>query len=156
MDVRSAMTADPACCTPRSSLQAVACMMIDNDCGEIPVVDDHESRRPVGVITDRDIAVRAVARGATPGEALVADYMTTPVVSVLPQDSLKKCCDMMEQHHLRRILVVDEDERLCGIVALADIAKNAAKTKTGEVVQEISCAPPDDHRSETGELIRTR
>ena len=76
MDVRSAMTADPACCTPSSSLQNVASQMVDNDCGEIPVVDNHESRRPIGVVTDRDIAVRTVARGINPLEVTAADCMT--------------------------------------------------------------------------------
>lgn len=138
MNVKSAMTPDPACCTPLSTLQSVACMMIDNDCGEIPVVDDHESRRPLGVITDRDIAIRAVARGVAPDSANVGDFMTTPVVTVRPDDSLQDCCNVMEKHQIRRVLVVDTDDRLCGIVSLADVAKNARREDTGEVVQEVS------------------
>lgn len=138
MNVSSAMTPDPACCTPTSTLQAVACMMIDNDCGQIPVVDDHESRRPLGVITDRDIVIRAIAKGAVPGEARVADYMTSPCVTVREDASLSECCEAMEKHQVRRVLVVDQNERLCGIVALADVAKNADRSATGEVVKEVS------------------
>lgn len=138
MDVRSVMTPDPACCTGRSSLQSVASMMLDNDCGEIPVVDDQETRRPIGVITDRDIATRTVARGINPLEALAGDHMSTPCITVRPGDSLSQCCDTMEQHQIRRVLVVDDDGRLCGIVALADVAKNAAREATGEVVKEVS------------------
>ena len=138
MDVRSVMTPDPACCTRNSMLDTVARMMIDNDCGEIPVVDDHESRRPIGVITDRDIAVRAVATGAVPGQSAAGDYMTSPVITVRPEDSLKDCCQIMEQHQIRRVLVVDGDERVCGIVSLADVSRHAAQSATAEVVKEVS------------------
>lgn len=138
MDVRSVMTPDPACCTRSSTLDVVARMMIDNDCGEIPVVDDHESRHPLGVITDRDIAVRAVASGAVPGQSTAGDYMSAPCITVRPQDSLKDCCQVMEQHQIRRVLVVDEDDRVCGIVSLADVARHAAQSATAEVVKEVS------------------
>ena len=138
MDVRSVMTPDPACCTPNSTLQVVARMMIDNDCGEIPVVDDHESRHPVGVITDRDIAIRAVAKGAAPDQSSVGEFMTCPVVTVRPEDSLQQCCDVMEQHQIRRVLVVDDQERICGIVSLADVSRHAAQSATAEVVKEVS------------------
>lgn len=138
MFVRNAMTPDPACCTPMSSLQSVACMMIDNNCGEIPVVDDHESRRPVGVITDRDITTRTVARGINPLEATAGEHMSSPCITVKPDDSLAGCCSVMETQQLRRVLVVDDDGRLCGIVSLADVAKNAGREAIGEVVQEVS------------------
>jgi CBS domain-containing protein len=138
MDVRSVMTPDPACCTPQSSLQSVACMMVDNDCGEIPVVDDHESRQPLGVITDRDITIRTVARGINPLETTAGEHMSSPCITVRPEDSLNQCCDVMERHQLRRVLVVDEGGKLCGIVSLADVAKNANQTDTAEVVKEVS------------------
>lgn len=138
MDVRSAMTADPACCTPATPLHLVAQMMVDNDCGEIPVVDDHENRRPIGVVTDRDITIRTVARGLNPLDVPASEIMTSPVVTVNPQTSLKACCDVMENHQIRRVLVVDDAGKLCGIVAVADVAKNAGKTATGEVVKEVS------------------
>lgn len=138
MDVRSVMTSDPACCTRNSTLQHVAGMMIDNDCGEIPVVDDHESRRPVGVITDRDITIRAVAKGVDPAQSSVDTYMTSPCVTVRPDETLSRCCDVMEQHQIRRVLVVDEHGRLCGIVSLADVARHAARDATADVVKEVS------------------
>jgi CBS domain-containing protein len=138
MDVRSAMTGDPAACTPNTPLHLVARMMVDNDCGEIPVVDDHESRKPVGVVTDRDIAVRTVARGINPLDVPASECMTTPVVTVSPDCDLKACCDLMEKHQIRRVVVVDNDGRLCGIVAVADIAKSASRGETGEVVKEVS------------------
>lgn len=138
MDVRSAMTADPACCTAATPLHLVARMMVDNDCGEIPVVDDHESRKPIGVVTDRDITIRTVARGINPLDVPASEVMTTPVITVTPDTSLKSCCDVMESHQIRRVLVVDECGKLCGIVAVADVAKNAGKDATGEVVKEVS------------------
>ena len=138
MDVRSVMTPDPACCTPQSSLQAVASMMLDNDCGEIPVVDDHESRQPVGVITDRDSAIRTFVRGINPLETNAGAHMSSPCITVSPDDSLGDCCNVMEKHQLRRVLVVDEGGKLCGIVSLADVAKNANQNDTAEVVKEVS------------------
>ena len=138
MDVRSAMTADPACCTAATPLHLVARMMVDNDCGEIPVVDDHESRRPIGVVTDRDITVRAVARGLNPLDIPASEIMTSPVVTVNPETSLSDCCCLMEQHQIRRVLVIDDAGRVCGIVAVADIAKTAGQNATGEVVKEVS------------------
>jgi CBS domain-containing protein len=138
MDVRSAMTADPACCTPSSSLQIVASQMVDNDCGEIPVVDNHESRRPVGVVTDRDIAIRTVARGINPLDVTAADCMTSPCITVTPETSLRHCCEVMEASQIRRVLVVDSDGRLCGIVSLADVARHAAGPATADVVKQVS------------------
>lgn len=138
MDVRSAMTSDPACCTPDSTLRQVAQLMSDNDCGEIPVVDDHESRIPLGVVTDRDIAIRAVARGINPLEMPAADCMTSPAVSVTPATSLTACCQLMETHQIRRVLVVDDGGKLCGIVSLADVSRNAAGSTTAELVKEVS------------------
>lgn len=138
MLVRDLMTPDPACCTRQSSLQSVAAMMLDNDCGEIPVVDDHERRQPVGVITDRDITTRTVARGIDALAATAGDYMTSPCITVRPDDSLGACCEVMESQQIRRVLVVDDAGRLCGIVSLADVAKNAAREATGDVVKEVS------------------
>lgn len=138
MDVRSVMTPDPVCCGRNETLQTVAHMMIERDCGGIPVVDDLDSRQPIGIITDRDIAIRAVARGADTSAARASDYMTTPCITVRPGDKLDACCAMMEQHQLRRVLVVDDDGKLCGIVALADVAHHAARAATAEVVKEIS------------------
>ena len=138
MDVRSVMTPDPACCTPQTKLADVAKMMLDNDCGEIPVVADKESRKPVGVITDRDIVIRTLARGADPTQKTAGDCMTTPAVTVTPEMSLVECCDVMEREQIRRVPVVDGDGRICGIVALADVAMHAGRRTTAEVVKEVS------------------
>lgn len=138
MLVKDVMTADPACCISETALQEVAQMMVDHDCGEIPVVDDKERRLPIGVITDRDIVCRTVARGINPLDLTVADCMTTPCVTVMPEMSVGSCAWLMEDKKIRRVPVVDADGRCCGIVALADIARLGKTGITGEVVKEVS------------------
>lgn len=140
MNVKDVMTADPACCTPETSLQEVAKMMVDHDCGCIPVVDGEDTKMPVGMITDRDITCRVVAKGQNPLDLTAQDAMTTTVVSVTPDTSLEDCCNLMEESQIRRVAVVDEAGACCGIVAQADVAINAGDSKTAEVVQEVSKA----------------
>ena len=138
MKVNDVMTKDPACCTPETPLRDVARLMVDCDCGEIPVVDSKRTMRPVGVVTDRDIVVRCVATGRNPLEAEAEDCMSSPVVTVTPDADLEDGADLMEKHRLRRIPVVDEAGALCGIVAQADIARHAAPREIAEVVREVS------------------
>jgi CBS domain-containing protein len=140
MKVNEVMTADPACCTPDTGLQEVAQMMVDCDCGCIPVVDGQESKMPVGMITDRDITCRVVAKGRNPLDLTAGDAMTSTVVSVTPDTNLEDCLNLMEDSQIRRIAVVDGKGAVCGIVAQADIAMNASDKKTAEVVQEVSRA----------------
>lgn len=140
MNVKEVMTADPACCTSDMSLQEVAKMMVDNDCGCIPVVDDTNSKKPVGMITDRDITVRTIAEGKNPLELTVSDAMTANAITVTPLTSLEDCCNVMETNQVRRVAVIDEKGSCCGIIAQADIAVNADQRKTAEVVQEVSKA----------------
>jgi len=136
MDVKSVMTAAPACCNADTPLRDVAQMMVDNDCGEIPVVD--ASNKPVGVVTDRDIAVRIVAQGRDAATACAADCMSTPVVTVGLDSSLSDCCQTMEKAQVRRVPVVDADGCVCGIVSLADVAMSGRDEKTVEVVKQVS------------------
>lgn len=138
MQVRDVMTSDPACCTPDSTLQRVAELMVENDCGEIPVVDNIASMKPIGVITDRDITCRAVAKGLNPATLTAGDCMTQPCVTVKPDTTIDACCNLMEEKQIRRVPVVDESGACCGIVALADIAKHAGKSDAGELVKEVS------------------
>src|SRR5438445_6048103 len=124
MQVKEMMTPDPACCTPETGLQEVAQMMIDNDCGEIPVVDNKQNKIPVGVITDRDIVCRAIAKGLNPLELKVAECMSKPCVTVTPDTLLEECCRILEENQIRRVPVVDSTGSCCGIVAIVDIALN--------------------------------
>jgi CBS domain-containing protein len=138
MQVKDMMTADPACCIAETALQEVAQMMVDHDCGEIPVVDSKETKRPIGVITDRDIVCRAVAKGLNTLDLTVADCMTTPCLTVTPETSVGQCAWLMEDKKIRRVPVIDADGSCCGIVALADIALQGKTGVTAEVVKEVS------------------
>jgi CBS domain-containing protein len=138
MRVREFMTSDPVCCTPQTSLTEVARLMVDHDCGDIPVVDSADSRKPIGIITDRDITCRTVAAGRSPLELRAEDCMSAPVVSVTPEMALEACCHTMEQHQIRRVPVVDESGACCGIVSQADVARVGGRKLAGEVVQEVS------------------
>lgn len=140
MQVKDIMTTEPACCTPDSPLQKAAQMMVDHDCGEIPVVDDLENYTPVGVITDRDITCRTVAKGLNPLDMQVADCMSTPLISVTSEDSLDRCYQVLEENQIRRVPVVNAAGKICGIVALADIAERVSKADSGEVLQQVSAA----------------
>jgi len=132
------MTACPACCTPSTSLTDVARLMVENDCGEIPVVEDMGSRKLAGVITDRDIATRIVAAGRNSAEAAALDCMTSPAVSVQADTSLQACCELMETHQIRRVPVVDDAGGVVGIVSLADVVRSANSSTTVAVVKEVS------------------
>jgi len=113
-------------------------MMVDHDCGEIPVVEDKENYTPIGVVTDRDITCRVVAKGLNPLEMQVADCMSTPLVCVTHEDSLDKVYQVLEENQIRRVPVTDDAGRICGIVALADIAERVSKADSGEVLQQVS------------------
>jgi CBS domain-containing protein len=136
MNVQSVMTPNPACCTATTPLRDVARMMVDHDCGQIPVVD--ESQRPIGVVTDRDITVRIVAEGRNGNEATAADAMSMPVRTVTTETSLADCVCLMEADQIRRVPVVDTSGRLAGIVSIADLALAGKQEATAEVVKEIS------------------
>ncbi len=136
MKVKDVMSTDVACCRRDTPLREVARMMVDCDCGEIPVTD--EAGRPIGVITDRDITCRVVAQGRNPLELTAGDCMTSPPVTVTPQASFKECCDLLEENQIRRVPVVDEAGLCIGIVSQADIARHASKRDTAEVVQRVS------------------
>ena len=136
MQVREIMTENPTCCSPEASIQEAARLMAEHDCGEIPVVD--QGRKPVGVVTDRDIACRAVAQGKDPRATKVQDVMSSPVVTVNPETDVQDCCKTLEQNQVRRVPVVDQSGGCCGMVSQADIARNAPERETAEVVKDVS------------------
>jgi CBS domain-containing protein len=140
MQVQDIMTTNPACCEAGDSLRVVANMMIDYDCGEIPVVDDRSECIPIGVVTDRDIVCRTIAKGLNPLEMTAGDVMSSPLISVSPETTLDDCYRVMEEDQIRRIPVVDAAGKCVGIVSLADIARNVSRADSGEVLQEVSAA----------------
>ena len=138
MQVKEIMTTDPACCTAETTLPEVARMMVDKDCGEIPVVENKSSKIPVGVVTDRDIVCRTVANGLNPLDLTAADCMTKPIVTVTPDMSLEECCRIMEEKLIRRVPVVDDRGACVGMLAVADVARHTGKNVAGHIVKEVS------------------
>lgn len=133
----SIMTRNPCCCTPETRLTEVAEMMIEHDCGEIPVVDDLTNLRICGVLTDRDIVCRTLGEGKNPMDVMVEDIMTFPPVSVTPEASLEKCYQLMEENKIRRIPVVDDFDRICGIISLSDIVQKD-RSHLDAILREVS------------------
>ncbi|HEX7051624.1 MAG TPA: CBS domain-containing protein [Longimicrobiales bacterium] len=139
MKARDLMTPNPEFVTSDDSLTQAARIMRDVDVGIVPVVDDPMSMRVMGVITDRDIAVRHVAEGHQQ-ECRVADHMTSGQIDcVSPDADEDEVLERMEREQIRRLPVVEEDNRLVGIIAQADLATRGVKEKkVGEVVERIS------------------
>lgn len=158
MQVREIMTPNPACCTPDSTLQEVARMMQENDCGCIPVVNSLTEMTPIGTITDRDITIRTVAASHNPINMKASDIMTREIAAVKPQMSLEECFDVMEDREIRRVLVVDEQGKCCGIVAQADVVQSTANPiRTNKVIREISeSAPSSNQRIPIGTQMNRR
>jgi CBS domain-containing protein len=136
MRVKDLMSSDPICCTRDTSLREVAEKMVQYDCGEIPVCDD--GGRPIGVVTDRDIVCRLVAKGHDPLEARAQDCMSEPVITTTPDMPVDECARLMEQYQVRRLPVVDANGVCCGIVAQADLARHGERHITAEVVEHVS------------------
>ena len=133
---RDVMTPDPACCSPETTLDQVAKMMIQNNCGEIPIVDVND--QVVGVVTDRDIVCRVVAEGKNPIAHTAESCMSQPVVTVSPDDPLDEVVATMEKHQIRRVPVVDRRGWCAGIISQADVAWAEPLSEVGELVREVS------------------
>ena len=133
---RDVMTPDPVCCRPHTSIDEVARLMVDGDFGEIPVIDaaDH----PIGVVTDRDIVRRVVAQGKNPIGYTAETCMSHPVVTVASDARLEDDVSMMERHQIRRVPVVDDQGRCAGIIAQADVARQAPPQEVAELLREVS------------------
>ena len=134
-EIREVMTSDPRTVTADSSVAEAARLMRDEDTGIAPIT---EGERLVGVITDRDIAIAVVAEGKDPQSTKVTEIAARDLVTIDPQQELDEALRLMAQHQVRRLPVVEEDGKLVGILAQADIARHADPERTGEVVEEIS------------------
>lgn len=139
-NARNIMTENPACCTPDTTAQEAARMMEQNDCGSLPVVENRDSMKLIGIVTDRDLALRVLGRGRGP-DTPVREAMTRNVVSVKPDDSLDEVERVMSGEQVRRIPVVDDKGRVSGIIAQADLARELGAVGTkdfGRVMEKIS------------------
>ena len=138
MNVRDVMTARPRCAAPDTPLSQVAEMMGTQDVGAIPIL---AGDRLVGMITDRDIVVRAVAKDKDLRGMPSREISSGELVTVGPDQDLSDALHLMAQHQVRRLPVVDNENRLIGVVSQADIARKAQDTSVGEMVAEISKPP---------------
>ena len=136
MLARDLMTPDPACCTPQTTLDEVARLMVENRCGEIPVVDSWA--QPIGVITDRDIVCRVVAEGRNPAAYTAESCMSQPAVTVDDATPLEQVVAKMETYQVRRLPVVDGDGCCAGIIAQADVARAGREGELAHLVREVS------------------
>jgi CBS domain-containing protein len=140
MKARDLMTENPSCITPETTARQAARLMDEQDCGSLPVVESDSSRRLVGVITDRDLTVRVLARGASP-DTPVREVMTSNVTSCNAGDSLDAVEDAMATHQVRRIPIVDDQGKVIGVVSQADLArerKSVGAKDLGKVLEKIS------------------
>jgi CBS domain-containing protein len=141
--VREVMTTRPRSVTPQTPLSEVAKLMEADDVGAIPVV---EGDRLVGIVTDRDIVVRAIAKEKDPRGMPAAEVSSRELVTVDPDDDLSDALKLMAQYQVRRLAVIEEDDRLVGVVSQADVAVHAKEKDAGEVLEEIS-RPPSGPRT---------
>jgi CBS domain-containing protein len=133
--VQDVMTRDPSTATPSLTLTEAAQIMKSEDAGALPVVEDG---RLIGIVTDRDIVVRAVAEGVDPRVLTVGDIASRPVVALTPSQDLDEALAMMAQYQVRRLPVVEWDDVVVGILAQADVALNVKEKQAGETLEEIS------------------
>ncbi len=136
--VSEVMTARPRAVTPDTPLSQVAELMVAEDVGALPIVDGD---RLLGLITDRDIVVRAVAKGKDPRGMPASEVATEEVVAVGPDDDLSEALKLMAQYQIRRLPVVTGESHLVGVVSQADVALSAKEKTTGDVVESISQEP---------------
>ena len=135
MTIRDAMTPNPSTVEIGQTVVEAARLMKDEDAGIAPIVDGD---RLVGTLTDRDIAIRVVAEGRDPQTTKVEEVASKDLVTIDPQQDLDEALRLMAQHQVRRLPVVEEDGKLVGVLAQADVARYADPAKVGDTVEEIS------------------
>lgn len=135
MSIRDAMTRDPVTCEPTTSLRLVATIMLDHDCAAIPILSSGEV---VGIVTDRDIACRAVARGWNAAELPASAVMTAPLVAIHPDETFDGAAQVMKENHVHHLPVIDDDGRLVGIVAQSDLGRRMSNRELGQLTRETS------------------
>jgi len=140
MRIRNVMTKDPCCCLPDEPAVKAASIMRQEKAGIVPVIDNAQSRRIVGVVTDRDLCMNVVAESRHPNEVAVKDCMTTRVVTCSANDSVERAMQLMQENQIRRIPVTDENGGLLGIVALGDLVSRGTpkSTQTHETLKVVS------------------
>ncbi|HSG39371.1 MAG TPA: CBS domain-containing protein [Thermoanaerobaculia bacterium] len=139
-NARDIMTDSPAVCTQETTARDAAQMMEQNDCGSLPVVESRNSMKLIGMVTDRDLALRVLGRGQNP-DTPIREAMTRNVSSVKLKDDLDSVEHVMSGQQVRRVPVVDDMDRVVGIIAQADLAReleSVGRKDFSRVVEKIS------------------
>jgi CBS domain-containing protein len=148
-ELENVMSKEVVCSTPDSSLRDIAKKMVEGDCGEIPLVNNEDERKLIGVITDRDIVCRTLAVDKNPWDLTANEIMTSPVISGKVVMSLDECMNLMKENKIRRLPIVDEDNCLCGIVAQADLVHKADEKDAVEMISRVSKSGSDSQSQVT-------
>ena len=138
LKLHEVMTDRPRCVTPETPVTEAAQLMKSDDIGSLPILDGEQL---AGMVTDRDIVIRAIAEGKDPRGMPVREVASRELVTVHADDDLATALKLMASQQVRRLPVVDSDNRLVGIVAQADVAVEAKEKAVGEMVEEISKSP---------------
>ena len=137
--IQELMTERPRAVTAQMTVREAARLMDEEDVGSLPVVDDGE--RLIGIVTDRDVAVRVVGRGLDSDTTVVGDVASRDVVALTPDHDLDDALRLMAREQVRRVPIVSGEDQLVGMLAQADVARAGKEKTTGEVVEAISRAP---------------
>jgi CBS domain-containing protein len=138
--IREIMSREPACCVLTDSAQTVAKILCDRNIGSIPMVTDQQSRKLVGMITDRDLCCSVIAEGLDPKTAQIEKLISFPPMSCRDGENIETCERLMQEHQVRRVPIVDAEDRVIGIVSQADLALHDKAERVSKTVAEISKA----------------
>ena len=143
MKIREIMSRDPTCCVLSDSAQTVAKILCDRNIGSMPVVANQQSRKLVGMITDRDLCCSVVAQGMDPKTTPIEKLITLAPLTCRDGENIEICERLMQEHQVRRIPIVDAEDRIIGIVSQADLALKDKPERVSKTVAEISktCRP---------------
>jgi CBS domain-containing protein len=140
MKIREIMSRDPVCCVLSDSAQAVAKILCDRNIGSVPVVASQESRKLVGMITDRDLCCLVMAQGLDPKTTKIEKLISLAPFTCRDGENIETCERLMQEHQVRRVPIVDAEDRVIGIVSQADLALHDKAERVSKTVAEISKA----------------
>jgi CBS domain-containing protein len=144
MKISEIMHEFPVCCTEFDTAQQAAELMKEQHAGALPVVERNGGGTLVGVVTDRDLCLRVIAEGRDPGKVQVRECMTGSPVFCRLVDDAEVALDLMKEHHIRRVPVVDEEQRICGMVSFANlVANHADPDQVFEMLKAVSVPTPE-------------
>ena len=145
MRVKHVMTKNPTCCLATDKTRAAAGIMRDERTGIVPVIDNEQNQKIVGVVTDRDLCMNVVAEGRDPDAVSVQECMTAVVVTCSVNDSVDRATELMKENQIRRVPVVDAEGRVQGILSMADLVTRAdiKMGETHETLKKVSTPTPE-------------